>query len=190
MGQLLLGFRSLLVKIAIFVVMAALLAWALGGTLWPRPVVVENEPIQHEATLWYWSLSVGGDRMRGDRTGNRPRWTMFVRMASRPEGLPFPNSDSPAHFDQVAEPIKLEDGVAFAGKLVERPKWATWNSPDSGEWVLFIVQDRQTFEAHPMPDRLAIEQQLARLEAGLDVQDEATILEQRSRVIDPAAGGH
>ena len=36
MGQVYLGFRSLLFKIAVFVVMAALLAWALGGTLWPR----------------------------------------------------------------------------------------------------------------------------------------------------------
>ena len=36
MGQVYLGFRSLLVKIVVFVVMAALLAWAIGGTLWPR----------------------------------------------------------------------------------------------------------------------------------------------------------
>ena len=39
MGQVLLGFRSLLFKIAVFLVMAALLAWALGGTLWPRVAV-------------------------------------------------------------------------------------------------------------------------------------------------------
>ena len=53
MGQVYLGFRSLLVKAAIFVVMAALLAWAIGGTLWPRtavgivgtPIVVGGTPI-------------------------------------------------------------------------------------------------------------------------------------------------
>jgi hypothetical protein len=39
MGQVYLGFRSLLVKLAVFVVMAALLAWAIGGTLWPRTAV-------------------------------------------------------------------------------------------------------------------------------------------------------
>ena len=39
MGQVYLGFRSLLVKFAVFVVMAALLAWAIGGTLWPRTAV-------------------------------------------------------------------------------------------------------------------------------------------------------
>lgn len=38
-AQLFLGFRSLAVKILIFVIMAALLAWALGGTLWPRSQV-------------------------------------------------------------------------------------------------------------------------------------------------------
>ncbi len=39
MGQVYLGFRSLLLKFAVFVVMAALLAWAIGGTLWPRTAV-------------------------------------------------------------------------------------------------------------------------------------------------------
>lgn len=39
MGQILLGFRSLALKIAVFVALAALLAWTLGGTLWPRPVI-------------------------------------------------------------------------------------------------------------------------------------------------------
>lgn len=185
MGQLLLGFRSLLVKISIFVVMAALLAWALGGTLWPRPVVVEDEPLHLDAAAWYWSLSIGGDRMRGDRSTSQPRWTMVVRNSGRQEGLPFPGSDRPAEFYQVADPIKVDDRIAFAGKLTDGPDWATWNSPRPSQWVLFIARDRQTFEAHSMPDRLAVEQQLARLAAGLEVQEEQVILEQRSRVIAP-----
>lgn len=46
MGQILLGFRSLAVKIAVFVVLASLLAWILGGTLWPRPVIrLVGEPV-------------------------------------------------------------------------------------------------------------------------------------------------
>ena len=40
MGQVALGFRSLLVRAAVFFIMAALLAWALGGTLGPRAVGV------------------------------------------------------------------------------------------------------------------------------------------------------
>ncbi len=57
MGQLALGFRSLLIKVAIFFVMAGLLAWALGGTLFPQPTVV-NLPGAGEV---YWRVSSGGD---------------------------------------------------------------------------------------------------------------------------------
>ena len=67
MGQVYLGFRSLLVKLAVFVVMAALLAWAIGGTLWPRTAVgivgsaitVDGHPI---ALV---------DRLRSDGTRSR-----------------------------------------------------------------------------------------------------------------------
>jgi hypothetical protein len=56
MGQLALGFRSLLIKISIFFVMAGLLAWALGGTLFPQPTIV-NLPGAGEV---YWRVSSGG----------------------------------------------------------------------------------------------------------------------------------
>ena len=39
--QVILGLRSLIVKAVVFFIMAALLAWALGGTLFPRPEVVD-----------------------------------------------------------------------------------------------------------------------------------------------------
>ncbi len=57
MGQLALGFRSLLIKVAIFFVMAGLLAWALGGTLFPKPTVI-NLPGAGDV---HWRLSSGGD---------------------------------------------------------------------------------------------------------------------------------
>jgi hypothetical protein len=57
MGQLALGFRSLLIKVAVFFVMAGLLAWALGGTLFPKPTVV-NLPGAGDV---YWRVSSGGD---------------------------------------------------------------------------------------------------------------------------------
>ena len=40
----------------------------------------------------------------------------------------------------------------------------------------------QTFA---MPDRLAVEQQLARVAVGLPLQDSDTITQQRARVLDP-----
>lgn len=189
MGQLLLGFRSLLVKIAIFIVMAALLAWALGGALWPRPVVVHYEPLQLIDDAWYWSLSVGSERVRSDRSMNRPRWTMIARSASAGDGTPFPQEDQPAVFHEIAGPIRLDDRIAFAGELAYAPDWAKWDSPRAEQWVLFIARDRRMFQAHPMPDRLAVEQQLARLAEGLDVQDAAKILQQRPSVIDPVDSG-
>ncbi len=57
MGQLALGFRSLLIKVAIFFVMAGLLAWALGGTLFPKPTVI-NLP---GAGSVHWRILSGGD---------------------------------------------------------------------------------------------------------------------------------
>ena len=52
MGQVALGFRSLLVRAAVFFVMAALLAWALGGTLWPRAVGVMLDRVSFEGKEW------------------------------------------------------------------------------------------------------------------------------------------
>ena len=57
MGQVALGFRSLLIKAGIFFVMAGLLAWALGGTLFPKPIIV-NLPGAGEV---YWRVSSGGE---------------------------------------------------------------------------------------------------------------------------------
>ena len=40
MSQVLLGFRNLALRIAIFVVLAAILAWLLGGNLFARNTVI------------------------------------------------------------------------------------------------------------------------------------------------------
>ena len=58
MGQVALGFRSLLVRAAVFFVMAALLAWALGGTLWPRAVGVLLDEVSFAGTEWAWRAKV------------------------------------------------------------------------------------------------------------------------------------
>ena len=58
MGQLVLGFRSLIIKTAIFFVMAGLLAWALGGTLFPKPTIVN---LAGEGGDVFWRVSSGAD---------------------------------------------------------------------------------------------------------------------------------
>ena len=71
MGQLALGFRSLLIKVAIFFVMASLLAWALGGTLWPRAEIVDLPGAEFDGRTWFWRLRVGG------RSERPMSWTMM-----------------------------------------------------------------------------------------------------------------
>lgn len=62
MGQVYLGFRSLLVKLAVFVVMAALLAWAIGGTLWPRTAVgIVGTPIDVDGSRIALVSQIGGE---------------------------------------------------------------------------------------------------------------------------------
>ncbi len=58
MGQVALGFRSLLVRAAVFFIMAALLAWALGGTLWPRAVGVFVDTASFQGEDWAWRAEV------------------------------------------------------------------------------------------------------------------------------------
>jgi hypothetical protein len=61
MGQVYLGFRSLLVKIAVFVAMASMLAWILGGTLWPRVAMRPiGEPVFDGRVVLV--DQIGGDR--------------------------------------------------------------------------------------------------------------------------------
>jgi hypothetical protein len=59
MGQVALGLRSLGVRVVVFVIMAALLAWALGGTLWPRPVSAIQRPVINAGGMqWGWLVTV------------------------------------------------------------------------------------------------------------------------------------
>ncbi|MHC5029200.1 MAG: hypothetical protein ACYTGR_20815, partial [Planctomycetota bacterium] len=60
MGQVALGLRSLFIRLAVFFVMAALLAWALGGTLWPRTEEHLYESLNWEGRDWSWRQSIGG----------------------------------------------------------------------------------------------------------------------------------
>ncbi len=58
MGQLALGVRSLIIRLMLFFVMAVLLAWALGGTLWPRPVSAQAIVDQDGNVTCSWTVRV------------------------------------------------------------------------------------------------------------------------------------
>jgi hypothetical protein len=166
MGQLALGFRSLFIKLAIFFVMAALLAWALGGTLWPRPEVTELEPVSFDGRDWYWRLSVSSGR------DDPVRWCFMVRDAEGRE----------QHVDErtwveVAGPVASDGTLYFAGR-------ATFN-PDERWRLARITAGRDAPQYTTMPDRLAVERQLARIRVGLEPEDPQRIDRIRSIVLDP-----
>ena len=167
MGQFALGIRSLLIKSAVFVVMAALLAWALGGTLWPRAQTSVSPPVYFDGYRWYWQLAVGG------KTPGQSRWRLWV---SDGDGKAEPFDDN--LFAEVAGPIAADDGLYIA-YLAPAPQ-SSWTI----ERIERVNGDFQGTQ-HVMPDRLAVEQQLERLRAGLSVQDMQTIMKQRHFILDP-----
>ena len=164
MGQFALGLRSLLIKSAVFVIMAALLAWALGGTLWPRAQTARTEDVFFAGSRWHWRLAVGG------KTAGEARWNLIVTDADG-KAAPFDDNE----WRDVSGPIAGDDGLYIAHlPLAKKSNWTVERIDEKFERTRF-----------PMPDRLAVEQQLARVRAGLPVQDEATIKSQRQFVLDP-----
>jgi hypothetical protein len=171
MGQFLLGIRSLLIKSAVFVVMAALLAWALGGTLWPGAHVIDTvgSRVIVGGDAYFWRLT---SRKAVGEDGSAC-WELMVLGS----GVPRPAAADGRTWNEGAGPVTADDIVWYGGRDAE------------GSWSLVRLRgpsDRRDVVA--MPDRLAVEQQLARLSAGLPLQDAATILRQRRLVLDPPDG--
>lgn len=168
MGQVALGLRSLIVKLAVFVVMAALLAWALGGTLWPRAEQIRTEGVSFSGGEWYWRLSVGG------ADGEAVRWHLVKSAGENNRVI----EDRPW---LEAAGLAVADGVLFAAG---RPSWT------EDHWLIREIDESgEPVADHPVPDRLAVEQQLARIRHGLPLQDVETILRQRAHVLDPIDNG-
>jgi hypothetical protein len=160
MGQVALGFRSLFVKLSVFFVMASLLAWALGGTLWPRAEIVDYQGTSLGDQTWFWRLSVGG-KQRG-----RASWQLMTRQRNQE-----PRSADGRSWDDCAGPVSAQGKIWFAGRSGFDDPWRI--EAIGGDTVLLL------------PDRLAVERQLARLRAGLPLQDAQTIVRQRAAVLDP-----
>jgi hypothetical protein len=168
MGQFALGIRSLLVRATIFVVLAALLAWALGGTLFPKPHAAEfrAQSAQFSDETWYWRVLVGG------KNKGEVRWNL-MRQPSESAARVAEETD----YIEVAGPVLGSDGsLYYAGRVHDSPR----------EWQIICRDGAGAIHTHAMPDRLAVEQQLGRIQAGLTLQDSSAILQQRARVLDPS----
>jgi hypothetical protein len=152
MGQVALGFRSLFIKLAIFFVMAALLAWALGGTLWPRAESANLPSVTFNGNSWHWRVEVGG------REPDSLNWTLMHRSQDDGDSKVFDET----HWKRAAGPVVAGDSLYYAGSM---------SFDDAASWTLVRVSaaDADGWIRTPIEvaDRLAVEQELHRLRVGL-----------------------
>ena len=170
MWQVVLGLRSLIFKLAVFVVMAALLAWALGGTLWPRTsiraigtpvrcgdaeVVLVHQVREPRATYGIALLDSGEIVERAPKVEEMtPAWRDAMTFVAAPDG----------------------ESAAFAFEVGDQWKLGIVDSPrelSAGGWRSLAVIDR-----------LEAARQLARFAAGLPIQDEASQRAARESVLE------
>lgn len=161
MGQVYLGFRSLLLRIAVFVVMAALLAWALGGTLWPRTVVrVIGTPVVVDGSMIGLVDQIGAERSTFGLATLDPRGDVL-------EAWPSPESDGPTWHDALT-PVATPGGVAGGAAARIGDQWTVWIF-QNGERHL-QGGELQCFE---VDSRLAAAELLDRAARGLEISDQS-----------------
>jgi hypothetical protein len=105
MGQAALAFRNFLVKAAIFVALAALLAWAVGGTLFG------SHRVNFPAVDWAgreWAAQVIGNGRQPDRV----RWCLVTRAGEAPWQV-HPVSDAGPWRDMIG-PVADVHGLRMA----------------------------------------------------------------------------
>jgi len=179
MGQIVLGFRSLLIKAAVFFVMAAALAWILGGALSPRPPHVRAPPIEFDGARWCWRLTAGG-------SGPQPiSWTL-LRSEDAARWTPYDRT----RWAEVLEPVVAGGTLLVGGRLLEAIGPDGRAQPASGpDWILWSIPAGGSRTARAFPDRLALERQVARARAGLPIQAAEDAMQDRPAVLDPPGDG-
>jgi hypothetical protein len=178
MGQVALGFRSLFIRLAIFVVMAALLAWTLGGTLFPRAEIADGPAVRWNDATWRLRLSLGGER-RG-----LLRWSLLRQEGERDaEEWPLAGFE---RWVEASGPVALDDRLYIA-----------FRDHSASSWTLAAIT-ATGFDTVALPDRLEAERQLARLRNGLPPQSpadaaaarDAVLMAPSERKAGEDAGGH
>lgn len=177
MSQVLLGFRNLAFRIAIFVVLAAILAWLLGGNLFARDQVIAVG-----------TATTGAGEGRIDARLEQvivpktdlPSDRMYFRVSFDGEGGKG-ESDRFAQTSPLLEvdPGGLDRAVWFAGEPLKDGGGA------SGVWRVYRITP---YAPKPemmleVADRLEAERQLARVKAGLPLQSAETAAGARSAVL-------
>ena len=182
MSQVLLGFRNLAFRIAIFVMLAAILVWLLGGNLFARSTVI---PIGSATTgPGDGQMFVSLEQVMPPKA-SLPSDALFYRVAVD-DGLRYGAKprEHAERFAQCSPLIEVDPGgtdraVWFAGEPLKDGGGA------SGVWRIYRVGP---YSAGPetmleVADRLEAERQLARLKAGLPLQKAEIAAEAREAVL-------
>lgn len=183
MSQVLLGFRNLALRIAIFVVLAAILVWLLGGNLFARNTVIQ---------LGIASTGVGDGRVEAqlqqvilpktDLSSDR----VFFRVRIDGDAKPSAAEQRFAHVSPLVEvdPGGLNRAVWFAGEPLQASGGA------SGVWRVYRVTPYATAPETMLEvaDRLEAERQLARVKAGMPLQNADAAAGAREAVLEAGDG--
>ncbi len=184
MSQVLLGFRNLSVRIAIFVALAALLVWFLGGSLFPRP----DRVVRGVVDIGRAGEGLGKLRLVeivhpvASLPDERVTWTVEVSGESVSSTLGIdhfkPCGTLPVLVD-AGSLVSVPDATAFrTAYFVARPAGET-------KWSVYALGGYETCprELHAYADRLEAERQIARVVAGLTVQEPEQAMKQRARIL-------
>ena len=174
MGQIYLGFRSLAVKLVVFFLMAAMLAWILGGTLWPTLTMGVVQPTVEAKGI---TFGIVDQIYEGNVTYGIAR----IDANGKPTfAYPRPDQKQPQFIGAIPPVVSLDgDTVAFGvcARSSEGPQWRVYVIEDPASWP----GPSTNFE---MIDQLEAARQLARFASGLAIQDEATQRSVRQDVLD------
>jgi len=172
-SQVLLGFRNLALRLAVFIALAAVLAWFLGGSLFARNDVIvvgtaATGPAAGEVEVRLEQVVVPRSKLPRDR--------VFLRVAVGDPGAPRKRVDWKNCASQdllldavlpfVADAGGTDRAVWFAGEPLKE------GGGGAGVWRVYRVAPYSTCPETMLEvsDRLEAERQLARVKAGLPLQ--------------------
>ena len=168
MSHVLLGFRNLALRIAIFVALAAVLVWFLGGSLLARPetVTVATATVGRQGEGLAEIRLVQIVHPSSSLPSERITWHVEARDGARGVFGSFrPCEGQDLLVDASALVEVLPDGITPEAWFAGRPAGGTaWRLYRMGAYAE-CPEERGAY-----PDRLEAERQLARIAAGLPLQ--------------------
>lgn len=169
MSQVLLGVRNLSVRVAIFVVLAAILVWFLGGSLFPRA----DRIVRGTVEIGRAGEGLGEMRLvevvHPASTLPAERVTFDVEVTNGAILKPYDRCTTLPMIVEAGSLVSVADASAF------RTAYFVARKADGTAWTLFALGGYESCprELHAYADRLEAERQLARVVAGLEAQDPA-----------------